>query len=191
MVPSRSMGTRSRFQFPRHHWGVSTKAHHRNASTVLAPPTCRRWRSGRSRSTSGVEKLLAMTSRRYCSKPGDPLSCFFRHHGIPAWHRAACRSQRHAAASCTRRGWNSRRRSSSASSSPFFIHEITDVGTGSPIDLLSIYTLIVCHSQFSPRTDTMWCAIDARMLGLFLGALVIAGLSRSGPAGSCTTSCSV
>jgi uncharacterized membrane protein len=60
--------------------------------------------------------------------------------------------------------------------SSFFIHELRMWGQWSPIHLLSIYTLIVLPFAFlaAHRHDVV--RHRRRMLGLFLGALVIAGL---------------
>ena len=60
--------------------------------------------------------------------------------------------------------------------SSFFIHELRMWGQWSPIHLLSIYTLIVLPFAVlaAHRHDVV--RHRRRMLGLFLGALVIAGL---------------
>jgi uncharacterized membrane protein len=60
--------------------------------------------------------------------------------------------------------------------SSFFIHELRMWGQWSPIHLLSIYTLIVLPfaALAAHRHDVV--RHRRRMLGLFLGALVIAGL---------------
>ncbi len=60
--------------------------------------------------------------------------------------------------------------------SSFFIHELRMWGQWSPIHLLSVYTLIVLPFAFlaAHRHDVV--RHRRRMLGLFLGALVIAGL---------------
>jgi uncharacterized membrane protein len=60
--------------------------------------------------------------------------------------------------------------------SSFFIHELRMWGSWSPIHLLSIYTLIVLPLAVLAAHRHEVTRHRRRMIGLFLGALVIAGL---------------
>jgi uncharacterized membrane protein len=75
--------------------------------------------------------------------------------------------------------------------SAFWIHKIRLWGPWSPIHLLAIFTLVmlpiaVLHARRHRVEGHRWT-----MIGIFGGALVIAGCSRSSRAGSCTRLSSV
>ena len=60
--------------------------------------------------------------------------------------------------------------------SSFFIHELRMWGSWSPIHLLSIYTLIMLPLAVLAAHRHEVARHRGRMIGLFVGALVIAGL---------------